>query len=709
MTHLTKGANTPVPEGLVRVAVCRRSVPGTPVVDASALLLDATGKVRGDADLVFYNQPAHPSGAVRHTGAGEGAGLHAEWLEVDLPRVEPAVQRVLIAGSCDGGVFGQVPGLDVRVLAADGTVVAHYDVTDARNETAFVLGELYRRDGTWKFRAVGQGYDSGLAGLATDFGIAVWDEPAAPAVPDAHAAPAAPVAPAVPDRLPLGAGFVPHVQSGRGNGVVTVATPLPPGPVIVEARIEGDEYFCVETLNRRNKKDLTVFNTELPDFHGRALVQPPRDRPLRLNVDYAGAWTITVLPLSAARRLDTRGLTGRGADVIAYTGPVADVRVRFDGGADRDEWFLMNCHEAAHLDDLDRHEMLVNETGRLDQTVPVPDGPLLLVVENGEGHWELTAKPLPVHHPAPDPHPHAAPDPHAAPSPGPALHSAPDRKPAVSPSALSKESGSRPAGVYEGRGEQTITLVNPRPGRPMLLRYDFPGAEADYSLEVKTVDEYGDETDWLTGAQHGTRGTVVAFRAGEAEQTVRVRHTGEWALSLLPEEEAPLLTGAVEGEGSAVLRYQGPPTLLTVRRTSRGEHENVAAVALNHPYGKSALIADTNFRRRPALGPVWVDPGGACFVVVRAVEGVKWELEPQPLDAAPVLDGRTRGGWYGVVRHEGPERELVIVGTALTHVFELDENLFPHRQLTASSGPHRISRSLLQVRSLGEWVLELRD
>lgn len=62
MTHLTKGANTPVPAAPLRVAVCRQAVAGAPDVDASALLLDAAGKVRGDADLVFYNQPAHPSG-----------------------------------------------------------------------------------------------------------------------------------------------------------------------------------------------------------------------------------------------------------------------------------------------------------------------------------------------------------------------------------------------------------------------------------------------------------------------------------------------------------------------------------------------------------------------------------------------------------------------------------------------------------------------
>ncbi|WP_406417340.1 TerD family protein [Streptomyces sp. NBC_00873] len=151
-------------------------------MDAAALMLDATGTVRGDADIVFHGQPAHPSGAVRHVGTGEGGGQLAEWLELDLLRIEPAVQRVLIAGSCDGGVFGQVPGLYAQVVSVDGAVVAHYDVTDASSETVFVLGEFYRREGAWKFRAVGQGYDSGPAGLATDVG-AVVAEAAVPVAP----------------------------------------------------------------------------------------------------------------------------------------------------------------------------------------------------------------------------------------------------------------------------------------------------------------------------------------------------------------------------------------------------------------------------------------------------------------------------------------------------------------------------------------------
>ncbi|MFF1418642.1 TerD family protein [Streptomyces sp. NPDC058280] len=179
---MLKGANLPVPAPAVRVELGWRSGAGVPDVDASALLL-VSGRVRSDADFVFYNQPEHASGAVRHEGRKTGGDGVTDTVTVDLGRVEPAVERIVLAASSDGGSFGQVPGLHVRVLdAAAGTEIARYDSQDATVETAFVLGELYRRQGSWKFRAVGQGYDSGLAGLATDFGISV-DEPRRPAEP----------------------------------------------------------------------------------------------------------------------------------------------------------------------------------------------------------------------------------------------------------------------------------------------------------------------------------------------------------------------------------------------------------------------------------------------------------------------------------------------------------------------------------------------
>ncbi|MDT0485972.1 TerD family protein [Streptomyces doebereineriae] len=187
---MSKGSNAPVPTTALRVELGWRSGPGVPDADASALLL-VGGKVRSDADFVFYNQPQHSSGAVRHEGKRTDGGRVTDTLVVDLARVEPSVETVVLAASTDGGTFAQIPDLYIEVRdAAQGTVAARFDSAGATVETAFVLGEFYRRQGAWKFRAVGQGYDSGLEGLATDFGITV-EEPqqAAPmAQPPAPAA-----------------------------------------------------------------------------------------------------------------------------------------------------------------------------------------------------------------------------------------------------------------------------------------------------------------------------------------------------------------------------------------------------------------------------------------------------------------------------------------------------------------------------------------
>ncbi|GHA75414.1 hypothetical protein GCM10010330_30720 [Streptomyces tendae] len=188
-----------MPATALRVELGWRSGPGVPDADASALLL-VGGKVRSDADFVFYNQPAHASGAVRHEGKRDAGGRVTDSLLVDLARVEPAIETVILAASSDGGPFGRVPDLYIEVRdTAQNTVVARFDNPGASVETAFVLGEFYRRQGAWKFRAVGQGYDSGLEGLATDYGISV-DEPqhAPPATPPAPAPAPAPPAPAQP-------------------------------------------------------------------------------------------------------------------------------------------------------------------------------------------------------------------------------------------------------------------------------------------------------------------------------------------------------------------------------------------------------------------------------------------------------------------------------------------------------------------------------
>ncbi|WP_330257476.1 TerD domain-containing protein [Nocardia sp. NBC_00565] len=194
---MMKGANVAVPMSSVRVELGWQSGQGVPDADASALLL-VSGKVRSDNDFVFYNQPNHPSGAVCHEGKRQGPTV-IDTLSVNLAQVEPQIDTIVIAASADGGTFGQLHGLYVRVLdAVSGAEAARFDSSGATSETAFVLGELYRRQGAWKFRAVGQGYATGLAGLATDFGISV-DDPA-PAPPPQQYAPPPPASPVPPQQ-----------------------------------------------------------------------------------------------------------------------------------------------------------------------------------------------------------------------------------------------------------------------------------------------------------------------------------------------------------------------------------------------------------------------------------------------------------------------------------------------------------------------------
>ncbi|MFD5312536.1 TerD family protein [Streptomyces ardesiacus] len=220
---MSKGSNTQVPTTALRVELGWRSGPGVPDADASALLL-VSGKVRSDGDFVFYNQPAHSSGAVRHEGKRDAGGRVTDTLLVDLGRVEPAIETVILAASSDGGSFGQVPDLYIEVRdAARDTVVARFDNPGATVETAFVLGEFYRRQGAWKFRAVGQGYGSGLEGLATDYGISV-DEPQ-------HTPPPAPPAPVSPPAPPAPAATTPPPAPPAPPAAPPSATPPAAAPV----------------------------------------------------------------------------------------------------------------------------------------------------------------------------------------------------------------------------------------------------------------------------------------------------------------------------------------------------------------------------------------------------------------------------------------------------------------------------------------------
>ncbi|MFC3688129.1 TerD family protein [Aquipuribacter hungaricus] len=151
-------------------------------LDASAIMLTAEGRVLSDSHFVFFNNTKSPDGSVEHTGdntTGEGDG-DDEALAVNLAGVPAEVTRVVFPVSIYDAEtrsqsFGQVRNAYIRILnQAGGGEIARYDLSeDASTETAMVFGELYRNGAEWKFRAVGQGYASGLAGIAKDFGVNV--------------------------------------------------------------------------------------------------------------------------------------------------------------------------------------------------------------------------------------------------------------------------------------------------------------------------------------------------------------------------------------------------------------------------------------------------------------------------------------------------------------------------------------------------------
>jgi tellurium resistance protein TerD len=185
---LSKGGNVSLTKeapGLTAVTVGLgwdvRTTTGTDFdLDASALLVGEDNKVVSDKHFIFFNNLKSPEGSVEHTGdniTGEGEG-DDEQVKVSLNTVPTEVSKIVFPVSIYDAEtrqqsFGQVRNAFIRVVnQADDKELARYDLTeDASTETAMIFGELYRNGPEWKFRAIGQGYASGLAGIARDYGV----------------------------------------------------------------------------------------------------------------------------------------------------------------------------------------------------------------------------------------------------------------------------------------------------------------------------------------------------------------------------------------------------------------------------------------------------------------------------------------------------------------------------------------------------------
>ena len=151
-------------------------------LDAVAFLVNESGKVRADADFIFFNNLKSSDGSVEHTGdnrTGEGDG-DDEVIKVDLTKVPADVSKVVFCaviydGQARNQNFGQVANAYIRIVNTQGGAeVARYDLSeDSSTETAMIFGELYKNNGEWKFRAVGQGFAGGLGPLAQSHGVAV--------------------------------------------------------------------------------------------------------------------------------------------------------------------------------------------------------------------------------------------------------------------------------------------------------------------------------------------------------------------------------------------------------------------------------------------------------------------------------------------------------------------------------------------------------
>ena len=167
--NMTPGANAPVPAQPLTVRVVSGAA-----VDASAFRLFANGKVQGDADMVFYGQKQNDDRTIALSNEGNNTLFN-----IDITRLQPGVEKVAFTVTCDSvPTIAGLQRLSIQVEASNEVLLVGNVELTGRQEAALILGELYRRNGEWKFRFIAQGFNGGLKPLAEHFGVDVADDPA---------------------------------------------------------------------------------------------------------------------------------------------------------------------------------------------------------------------------------------------------------------------------------------------------------------------------------------------------------------------------------------------------------------------------------------------------------------------------------------------------------------------------------------------------
>ncbi|MFD6865010.1 TerD family protein [Streptomyces diastaticus] len=375
---MTPGSNIPLTATSVTVDV------SAPVrLDVSGLLLTADGKVRSDDDFIFYNQP---------TGAGvtyrSGGGSAPDAIVVDTASVPAQIEKIVVTASPDaaGQTFqGIEPTATIR--GADGQALATFTPPQLSSETALVVVEVYRRNGAWKARAVGQGYANGLAGIATDFGVSVEEEPAAapappaaaPAAPDPRAAMATP-----PPAAPRAAPAPPAPGSGKIN--------LDKGRVSLQKNQTVSLVKAGRPLLSRIKMGLgwePAFRGKDIDLDASVIAYGPQRN--QLDSCYFGRLSI----LNGAVKHSGDNLTGEGGGddeviVVDLGGLPADVSgLVFTVNSFSGQKFTEVAKAYCRLVDAATDEELV----RFDLTSAEPQTGVLMakLIRQFSGEWEMTA------------------------------------------------------------------------------------------------------------------------------------------------------------------------------------------------------------------------------------------------------------------------------------------------------------------------------